>query len=482
MLLSVFRWIERWLHQHLFKVGWLLTNNFQTTTILYYIIFLPGILLHEISLWLAAGVLNVRAERAIQFPEAQEIGELRLNFIQIAAGTGAFKRLIIAAAPLAVGAAALWAIAAHIFDWQATLGITAPGNVDDLARALTALTRKTDFWLWFYLAFTIANTMFPSLPMRLTPRAKLGLAAALPALAFVCWRIVGAANPAFAGGIETLLSNLGLVTLQITGVNIAVVIALGSLESIIERLSGKSATFREGKMITSTVQEAQGAKARAWRERKSGRAAESMKRVAQLESIYELKLPIPGPPGREPISRSVAAVVNLQSQVGDVAGSRPTTPERAPGKASDSRLPQDFTVSPAVKPANAKTLPRAAVTPPPSLPTDDANHAQVFPQNERTKARGVDSEYAPFSRPFAKGDIPADPDEAKDGEGDAADDEPFARPFAMATRTENERDQQPAARARRTEPAPTPSQRETGTNKAAGDIYEEAEDSADDAP
>ena len=74
-MLVLFRQIERWLHQHIFKVGWLLTNNFQTTTVLYYILFLPGILLHECSLWLAAGILNVRAERAIEFPAEQEIGE-----------------------------------------------------------------------------------------------------------------------------------------------------------------------------------------------------------------------------------------------------------------------------------------------------------------------------------------------------------------------------------------------------------------------
>ena len=133
LLVLLFRQIERWLHQHIFKVGWLLTNDYQTTTILYYILFLPGILLHELALWLAAGLLNVRAERAIQFPEPQEIGELRLNFIRLATETGLIKRLVIAAAPFAAGLIALWAIGAQVFNWQALIGMMPafPGSLDE---------------------------------------------------------------------------------------------------------------------------------------------------------------------------------------------------------------------------------------------------------------------------------------------------------------------------------------------------------------
>ncbi len=85
------RRLERWLHQHIFKVGWLLTKNLQTTTILYYTFFLPGVVLHEFIYWLFAGFINVRAERAIAWPEAQAIAELRLNFIRLARNTGRIR-------------------------------------------------------------------------------------------------------------------------------------------------------------------------------------------------------------------------------------------------------------------------------------------------------------------------------------------------------------------------------------------------------
>jgi hypothetical protein len=73
-LFAILRWLERSLHQRIFKVGWLLSKNSQTTTILYYTFFLPGVALHELVLWLVAGFLDVRAERAIAWPQKQEIG------------------------------------------------------------------------------------------------------------------------------------------------------------------------------------------------------------------------------------------------------------------------------------------------------------------------------------------------------------------------------------------------------------------------
>ena len=61
--------LRRWLQQHVFKVGWLLTKNLQTTTILFYTLFLPGVILNQFVTWMAAGILNVRAERAIRGPK-----------------------------------------------------------------------------------------------------------------------------------------------------------------------------------------------------------------------------------------------------------------------------------------------------------------------------------------------------------------------------------------------------------------------------
>lgn len=173
------RKIERWLHQHIFKVGWLLTRSYRTTTILYYTFFLPGVVLHEVVYWLVAGALNVSAERAIKWPEAQEIGELKLNFVRISPRTSLYKRTIISTAPLVAGLVIIWVAANHVFDLQGTLAIMSGGDLDDVAAGLAHLTSAPDFWLWAYLVFTISNTMYPSVPKDLQGWRTVAGAAAL---------------------------------------------------------------------------------------------------------------------------------------------------------------------------------------------------------------------------------------------------------------------------------------------------------------
>jgi hypothetical protein len=161
-MFSLLRQMERWLHQHIFKVGWLVTKNFQTTTVLYYTFFLPGVVLHELVYWLAAGMLNVRAERAIAFPEKQEIGELKLNFIRLSKKASPLKVAAISAAPPLVGLFIVWWISINIFDISSVVAIMTSGESDAISNGLTLLVSAPDFWLWLYLAFTIGNTMMPS--------------------------------------------------------------------------------------------------------------------------------------------------------------------------------------------------------------------------------------------------------------------------------------------------------------------------------
>lgn len=452
LLFLLFRQIERWLHQHIFKVGWLLSNSFQVTTVLYYILFLPGIVLHEATLWLAAVLLNARAERSIGFPEPQAIGELRLNFIRLAEDTGRAKRLIIRICPVAAAMAALWVIAANVFRWEELLGLAAEGSLDSVVAALASLIGIADLWLWFYLAFVIANTMFPTLAERSDRREKALVLVTAPALTFIVWRLGGAANPAIAGEIEALLGSIGLVIMQITLVNAGAVVALGTVEALAERVSNRSATFRDGKMLTMSRQEAREFKSAQRRGSREPDKSQSKSHSApSLNSIYQLKLPIPGPPGREPVSRSAVAVVNLDA----------TEPSPAPAQEATAAR----TVV-AEKPPAASSLPDI-------IQDSDERISVVQP---------LAGPGAPFDRPFIKRDEASDDSEAWREEDDGDGAEPFARPFIMASRAsavnandtadiQDLADDQPKARrsrqspereARRqsrTRPAPKPSQR-----------------------
>lgn len=437
-LFFLFRSAERWLHQHIFKVGWLLTRNHRITAILYYIVFLPGALLREAVCWLAAGVLNVRANRSIKLPQKQEIGRLELNFIKPAPGAHPVKRAVIAAAPLVAGLLALWVIAMNAFALDTVLSIAAPGQLDDIARAVSALTAQADFWLWFYVAFTIANTMFPSMPAKLRGWRQIG-AAALPVMIIALALGISQTFAAETGEtIRQLLNSLALILSLTTLINVLMIIVLGAVEAAIEGLTGHSAAFQDGKMIAMTRQQALARKEAERRQRQSARSAPADKNRAAVTSIYMLKLPIPGSPGQEPISRSVVTVLD----------------------APDSKQ------EPAVREKDKRTasMPSAVIPPRMNLPA------------ARQKAKSA-FDTAPFSRPFAKSAAPIPAPDNRDDADDsppASREAPFMRPFA--DKNIDQGDAPPAKRMskpmpafRKTRPVPKPARQvDKNTNPEPG--------------
>ncbi len=151
------------MHQHIFKVGWLVTKQYQTTTILYYAFFLPGIILNQLIFWLVAGFLNVSAERTIAWPEKQEIGELKLDFIRLSKNVTPFRLAIISTAPLLVGMLAVWHVSNNILNVPLFLTeLNKDGFLVNISTALAHFTNAPDFWIWVYIAFAISNTMMPN--------------------------------------------------------------------------------------------------------------------------------------------------------------------------------------------------------------------------------------------------------------------------------------------------------------------------------
>ena len=336
-------------------------------------------------------------------------------------------------APIGSGALCLWLIAAYIFSWQDAIAIGASGSIDDLAEAIFALTGTADFWLWFYLAFTVANTMIPAIHNNVSPQQKSAAAFAIGALILVARWIGGELTSDIAQGIEGLVGNLTIVVLQIIFINVTVVLVLGVVEAAIERVTGKSATFADGKMITMSRREAQERKAAHRRERKSTRRAQGTRTtVAAIKSVYDLKLPIPGPPGREPVSRSAAAVVNLQAVESD-------SPPRGTTIAKPTSLPHQPAVE-LERSHDDRTAP-VVISSESAAPQADATK-----QTERRKIAGpesgqfesTDGVNAPFSRPFVEAPVGLDDLDASDRGEESITEETFPRPFALRTRADNE--------------------------------------------
>ena len=295
------RRLERWLHQHIFKVGWLLTKNLHTTTILYYTFFLPGVVLHEFVYWMAAGILNVRAERAIAWPEAQAIAELHLNFIKLARNTHPIKIAIISIAPLISGLALIWLITNNILNLNLVIAVLRGGKPESFGSGLTLLLSTPDIWIWVYLMFAIANTMIPDLQaLRGWRPVLIGVGVVIAILV-----LFGVAQQMFldnlAQPITDGLSSIALIFAVVIAVDLLVTGVLGVIEALIERVSKNSATFQNGKLVAITREEML-----ARRQKEQQRAKEERQRLvtktrapAGPPSIYKLALPIPGAPGKD---------------------------------------------------------------------------------------------------------------------------------------------------------------------------------------
>jgi hypothetical protein len=320
ILFNVLRQMEIWLHQHIFKVGWLLTQNYQTTTVLYYTFFLPGVMLYEIVIWLSAAILDVRAERAITWPEKQEIGELRLNFVRITKKASRLKVALINLMPLITGILIVWFVAENILRVQDALALMGGGTLDGFGAAIGQLTRSSDFWLWTYILFTITNTMIP------TGRVELpGWQWALIAVAVISVVLFALGlgqdilGQAIDGPVSTAINVVSGVFTVMIALNLFGIAFLGGVEALVERGTGNSATFKNGKMITMKRSDLLAQRAQERQKQLTARTPSAQQRRgsalparAGARSIYDLPLPIPGPPGAaEPVTQPRIAIIEV---------------------------------------------------------------------------------------------------------------------------------------------------------------------------
>jgi hypothetical protein len=317
--------MERWLHQHLFKLGWLLTKDFRTTTVLFYTLFLPGIILHEVALFFAASFLNVRAERALRFPQVQEIADLKLNFIRLSTKAARWKLALIELAPPAVGVLVISVIANGVLGISEALTVMRSGDLRDVGAGLGLLTAKPDFWLWTYLIFAVANTMTPRFTSQRALRPFF-LAVAVIGLALWLFGFFDEVFAPIAAPVSQFVNVLAAVFWVVVALNGVSIFVLGLIEQTIERATGNSAEFVRGKLVAKSRADIL-AERQAERERLNRQKEALKQRTAGaldgVPSVYRLAFPIPGAPeGRSaarsevpppPPPRSAAAepVVNL---------------------------------------------------------------------------------------------------------------------------------------------------------------------------
>ena len=153
--------VQRWLHQEIQILFYLLTRRINLALTMFALLFLPGVLLHETSHFLVARLLGVRTRRFSLIPQVTVDARLRLGYVETAQ-VDVLRDTLIGAAPLLIGGAVVAYLGIYQLGIAPLFALASQGNWDQLWAALGALPDHPDFWLWFYLTFTISSMMMPS--------------------------------------------------------------------------------------------------------------------------------------------------------------------------------------------------------------------------------------------------------------------------------------------------------------------------------
>jgi len=153
--------LQRLLHREIQAVLLITTRNSQLTVGLFSILFLPGVFLHELSHFVVAKILRVRTGKTSLIPKSLPNGRLQMGYVETAQ-TDIIRDSLIGLAPLVAGSLFIAYAGLNRLGLGALLNVLANGQIDLFWKGLALLPQANDFFLWFYLAFTISSTMMPS--------------------------------------------------------------------------------------------------------------------------------------------------------------------------------------------------------------------------------------------------------------------------------------------------------------------------------
>ena len=160
LFLLLLAWLSRQVSIQLQIVVYYLSRSVDAPTVALFLIFLPGVIIHEGAHWIVARLFGLRPGKFRVWPKRQG-KHIGLGSVSVRSG-GAFVDSLVGLAPLVAGSIFVGLIGNRIFN---VVDVT-----DLLARAQWLASIKT-FWfalgkpdgtIWAYLLFAVANAMMPS--------------------------------------------------------------------------------------------------------------------------------------------------------------------------------------------------------------------------------------------------------------------------------------------------------------------------------
>lgn len=216
LLLGPLLFLQRSLHREIQSVFLLITRRNDVALVLFSLLFLPGVLLHETSHYLVARLLGVSTGRFSLLPKATKDGRLQLGFVETTT-TDVLRDALIGAAPLLGGGLFVTYAGLVRLNLGALWEGLVSGNAQMFWKALRLLPQQPDFWVWFYLTFAVSSTMLPSASDR---RAWQSLALML--LGLLALVLVAGAGPWLLGHLAPLLNQALRALAVVLGISVLV--------------------------------------------------------------------------------------------------------------------------------------------------------------------------------------------------------------------------------------------------------------------
>lgn len=236
--------LQRWTHTHLHGLSLLITGKPDFALIVYAIVLLPGVVLHELSHWLAASLLGVQTGKLSLLPKRHADGSIQLGYVEYYKGRtlGPIRESIIGGAPLISGTLVILLIGFRVFNVPDFSVALQTGDVDQLARAVSNLFQTDDFFVWLYLLFAISNAMMPSASDRRSWPAFLLTMVVIAAITILLG-LTDALVANFAQPVTAVFSYLGIALSMSIGVDLVFMAIIALLESIVSRIKGVSVRY-----------------------------------------------------------------------------------------------------------------------------------------------------------------------------------------------------------------------------------------------
>jgi len=231
--------LQRWIHRHLRGVALLITGRMDRAVILYAIILLPGVLLHELSHWATARLLGVRTGSLSLLPEMKKDGSVQLGYLEYYKhrNLGPIRESLIGGAPLISGTLVILLIGQRVFGVTDLAAAVQSADVEQLTQALGQIFSAADFFVWLYLIFVISNAMMPSPSDRRAWPAFAVVLTIVLALVYLL-NLQQTVTNGLVGPVAVVLGYLGLTFSLVIGVDLIFIFVITLLEKGISRIRG----------------------------------------------------------------------------------------------------------------------------------------------------------------------------------------------------------------------------------------------------